>query len=131
MPGVAEPRDPLPLRWIRAHGLQSLTPWHFVDDPSERAGLQKEFRLEVSAGSQPVTDILPFARRQDCDDVAAFIVEAGTVTDDVVIVHLTWRQGPEQPGYPSIHRCRDFWDWLETALADTREWASEDELADL
>jgi hypothetical protein len=124
-------KEPLALRWIRAQGLGRLVPWHFVDDEARVAGLRAEYRVEVSGGSQPEGDILPFAVRQDRDDVAAFVVEAGVVTEAVVIVHLTWKQGPELPGWPSVQRFRDFWSWLKVAIDDTAEWASEEELADV
>jgi len=131
---MADLRDtsiPLPLRWILAHRVTSLTPWHFLDDPERIDGLRAQYRREVSTGSQPITDCLPFARRQDCDDVAAFVVVDGVVTAEVIDVHLTWAPGPERPGYPSLDRYPDFWAWLKSAIDASADFSSELDLDDI
>jgi len=122
---------PLPLRWVRAHGLAGLTPWHFIDEEQEREGLRRQYRLEVSTGSQPWADVLPFARRQDRDDIAAFHVKDGIPQDLVLEIHLTWSAGPERPGYPGVQRYDDFWAWLQSAVADSGQWCNEDDLRHL
>jgi len=122
---------PLPLRWFMAHGVKRLTPWHFIEDEEERERFRVEFRREVSAGSRPVMDMWPFARRQDCDDVAGFVVADGRITAAVIDVHLTYSAGPERDGYPSTQLHSSFWDWLRAALADTADFCSEEDLKDL
>jgi hypothetical protein len=122
---------PLPLRWIRAHGLRALPPWHFIDVANEAPSFRREFQKEVSGGARPERDFLPFARRQDNDDVAGFVVEAGVVTDRVIAVHLTWIGGAERPGYPAIARYADVWEWLKSVIDDTAAWCSEEDLADV
>jgi hypothetical protein len=119
---------PLPLRWVRAHGLEGLTPWHWIDGDAQRDGLRREYRREVSAGSQPEQDLLPFAARQDCDDIAGFEVADGKTLEVVLVVHLTWRGSPEVTGFPSVQRYASFWEWLKAAIDDSAEWCSEDEL---
>ena len=57
-------------------------------------------------------DWLPFATRQDCDDVAGFELAQGRPTGAVYMVHLTWSKGPERPGWPVMERYEDFWDWV-------------------
>ena len=131
---MADLRDssiPLPLRWILAHGITSLTPWYFLDDPERIDGLRNQYRREVSGGSQPISDCLPFARRRDNDDVAAFVVVDGVVTAEVIDVHLAWATGPERPGYPSLERYPDFWAWFKSAVDASADWATEDDLDDV
>ena len=122
---------PLPLRWVRAHGFKSLTPWHLIESDQTGAGFRREYVLEVSGGSLPERDMLPFARRQDCDTVAGFVVDAGEVREAVIEVHLTDRGGPEILGYPQARRFANFWEWLKSATDDSADWCSEEELADL
>jgi hypothetical protein len=119
---------PLALRWLRAHGLRGLTPWHFIDPSEEVAGLRAEYRVEVGGGSQPERDFLPFARRQDQDDVAGFVIEQGTVVNKVISVHLTWSGRAESGGFPSIDRYSDIWEWLKEAIDETARWCSEEDL---
>lgn len=121
-------KEPLPLRWIRAHGLKALTPWHLIEKEPEREALRREYSVEVSNGSQPARDIYPFARRQDQDDVAGFVIADGIVTEAVVVVHLTWTAAPERPGYPGTTRFENLWQWLKSVIDDTAEWCSEEDL---
>ncbi len=123
--------DPLPLevRWLLAHGVRRLTPWYFLESGDERRShLRAEFRKEVGGGSQPERDVLPFAVRQDRDDMSGFVVEGGTVTSAVITVHLTWEGRPERAGYPRIVRYRNIWEWMKSVIDDTAEWCSEDDL---
>jgi len=76
---------------VLAHGLVRLTPWHLLDGDQSNSGLRREYTLEASGGSVTERDILPFAHRQDCDDVAGFVVDSGKVRDEVIVVHLTYR----------------------------------------
>jgi hypothetical protein len=119
---------PLPLRWLRAHGLRGLTPWHFIERPEDAAALRREYLLEVAGGSQPERDMLPFARRQDKDDVAGFVIENGTVTGKVISAHLTWKGGPEMTGRPHVERYGDLWEWMKAAIDETATWCCEEDL---
>jgi len=119
----------LALRWLRAHGLHGLTPWHFIDSRHQITGLRAQFRRGVSGVSQPEQDFLPFARRQDCADVAGFVVENDEVLNSVIAVHLTWAAGAVvAPGYPRIHDCRDIWERLKLAIDESALWCSEDDM---
>ena len=122
--------EPLELRWLRAHGLHFLTPWHFleVDRPEGAAGFRNEFQKETMEGSVPERDFLPFAKRQDQDDVAGLVVEDGAVTSKVIVAHLTWTGRPERPGYPTIERFPNLWAWLKQVVDDTAEWCSEEDM---
>jgi hypothetical protein len=81
-------------------GVEWLVPWHPVsDDPTQVAGMERELRLELSAG-HPLfgLPVRTLARRKDCDDVL-FAIEDGT--GRVAVVHLTWTQSPpERPPWP-------------------------------
>ncbi|RYZ01377.1 MAG: hypothetical protein EOO73_35730 [Myxococcales bacterium] len=102
-----------------------------IENDEMSAGFRREYVLEVSGGSLPERDMLPFAHRQDCDDVAGFVVDNGEVREAVIEIHLTYRGGPEIPGYPQAKRFASFWEWLKSAIDDSADWCGEEELADL
>src|SRR3712207_5392333 len=80
---------PFAYRWLRAQGVADLRPWFFLNSRGE--ALRDEFLREVAPPNPTrIRDIAPFATRLDRDDVAAFVVERGAVTDRVCVVHLTW-----------------------------------------
>ena len=122
---------PTEYRWLRAHGFRGLTPWHCLDDADRAAGLRREFLAEVGGGSIPVHDFLPFAVAQHMDEVAGFVVAAGSAPAQVCVAHLTWRGQAESPGWPSYQLFPTVWEWLATVCAESREWCSPEELADL
>lgn len=126
-------RLPLSYRWIRANGLGRLIPWHFRDDPERVQLLRHEYRLEMDGTS----DILPFAERQDREDIAGFIVVDGVIQDRVLEMHLTWAgardmywlKPGEQPPPLDLDKYPSFQDWLvQVMLADSLEWQSEEDL---
>lgn len=125
---------PLSYRWLRANGVSRLVPWHFCDDPKHIAGLRAQYWLEMDGSS----DVLPFAQRQDMDDIAGFIVVDGTIQDRVLTVHLSWarqRDMPwlkpgEQPPPVDLARFPSFQDWFSRVmLAESIEWQNEEDLA--
>lgn len=124
---------PLVVRWLRAHGVTGLTPWHFVGDEDRQRALAEEYRREVAGKSADVlAKLLVIAARQDCDDVAGFIVERGRATEKVAVVHLTWSGSAEQEGFPSMVVYSSFESWItEDVWPASREWMSEEELAAL
>lgn len=121
---------PLALRWIQAHGFAGLTPWRLIE-VDHAQGLRAEFRRETDTDFHKIKDLLPFAVRQDMDDVAGFIIENGVVQDEVIVAHLTWHGKAEVKGYPSIHRYSSLWSWLKDCIDDTAEWCNEEDLEDL
>ena len=108
-----------------------MSPWYLLKHRDAVESLRREFQAEVSGGSQPVSDCLPFARRVDKDDVAAFIVKDGRVTERVIDVHLTWRGRAENAGFPSMCVYDTIWAFLKAAIDDTAERMSEEEVEDL
>ena len=84
-------------------GLVNLEPWQILlGGPLMRRseGLRKRY---------PTRRVVPFARRQDCDDVACWDLDAGGVT----VIHDFAQAGWEQRG-----RYADFGDWLRQAVED-------------
>jgi hypothetical protein len=94
-----------PLEFIRVVelGLTNLEPWWILSGELLR---DRHRGLEVR---YPDRSLVPFARRQDNDDVACWDVDAG----DIVIVHDFATPGFEQRG-----RFGSFWPWFRAAIED-------------
>ena len=124
---------PLPYRWLHAHGIVSLTPWHFIDKQASAIGLRDEFLKEVGEPNPSLLrDWIPFARHQAQDDFAGFELVDGEPTGAVYVVHLTWKQGAELPGWPGMELHADFWHWFtEHVIPETIEQMDEGLLPDL
>src|SRR5215831_19344452 len=91
------------LHRIAQQGLASLTPWHLMD---RAAAIQRLQGLRVRYTAKYV----PFARRQDNDDIACFDPAR---PGNVILVHDFSSEGYE--------RRRDFdsfWDWFRAAVED-------------
>lgn len=84
-------------------GLTNLEPWWIIEGDLLRdrfMGLQKRYEKRR---------LVPFATRQDNDDVACWDLDAG----DVVVIHDFASPGHEQRGeFP------DFYAWLRQAVED-------------
>ena len=74
---------PLGYRWLKAHKFDGFTPWYLID-PFNSEGIRKEYQLETGK------DLLPFARRQDNDDIAGFVLRNNEIQSQVLTVHLNW-----------------------------------------
>jgi hypothetical protein len=117
---------PLPYRWLWRHGLRELPPWSLIDDQARALALRDEFLIEAAAPNPiAITDWFPFARHQAQDDYAGFVMDAGVATDEVAVVHLTFKRSAELPGWPGYSRVGDFWSWLKSAIDDTAEFCEE------
>jgi len=116
---------PLEYRWLKAHNFKLFTPWYLID-PMNSDDLRQGYKKETGK------DILPFARRQDIDDLAGFEIIDSVVQSKVITVHLTWSGRQEREGWPRTRNSTDLLDWLnEVAIPDTRDWMTEEELEDL
>lgn len=116
---------PLEYRWLQAHEFKGFTPW-FTINPRDSEGIRKEYQLETQK------DILPFARRQDNDDIAGFEILNGEIQSKIITAHLTWAGKFERDGFPIIVESEDVFSWLsEVVIPATKEWMSEEDLADL
>jgi hypothetical protein len=123
---------PLPYRWFLNKGLTNWQPWYFVDldSPSRETTdfLQQQFLLESGADF----DVYLFARRQDMDDFAFFVVKDGVIEDKVICFHLSFAKKLELAvplQYSNINRT--FLQWIEKiVLPEVAEWISEEDLDD-
>ena len=91
------------LQRIAQQGLANLTPWHLMDRAAAKQrmqGLRERYKAKY----------VPFARRQDNDDIACIDPRR---PGHVVIVHDFAGEGSE---------CRrefdSFWDWFRAAVDD-------------
>lgn len=126
---------PLPYRWFLNKGLVNWEPWYFMDSResinsrpnfAQNSELSKQFKIETGAEF----DVYLFARRQDQDDFAFFIIEDGKLLDRVVTIHLSFVNKLElkQP-LKSQEINKSFIDWVRTvALQDVDEWIEEENL---
>jgi hypothetical protein len=88
-------------------GLINIEPWTILMDEqlhNRFIGLQKRY---------PGRSLIPFARREDNDDVACWEKDQGEM---VVIVHDF-----ATPGYEDRGRFDNFWDWFRVAIEDMIE----------
>jgi hypothetical protein len=117
-------RLPLAYRWMRAHGLHSITPWHFYDDEEHVAAWRKRYRDETGK------DAWPFAYRQDRMEVAVFRLRSGIASGKILILDTDRfdTAGGGTP-YSVVAKYAKFMDWFTTALQETQEWMTEAELA--
>lgn len=125
---------PLAYRWFLSKRLVEWQPWYFVDDSSvlhkpdfsKHEFASRAFKLETGADF----DVYLFARRQDRDDYAFFVVRDGKIEDKVVTAHLSFAKQFEVKSplrYSSIS-C-NFTQWLaEVVIPDIAEWMTEDDI---
>lgn len=103
-------------QWLIDRGLvgfdafSQLQPWHYMSQrecfwATERWPGVTEKRLVV------------FARRQDCDDLACFIVSPDNSVKGVALIH-----GWTGAGFDLIQEFPDFWEWLRHVVKDVAEW---------
>lgn len=109
----AEIRYPGAFTRLVARGLTFLEPWSILEGDrlrQRRRGLRERF---------PARTLVPFARREDNDDVACWEVGKG---DRVVVIHDFAKPGGESRG-----EFADFYGWLRQAVEDLIEFdAGED-----
>lgn len=108
--GMAHPG---PLRRLVERGLIRLEPWWLLD--AERA----RERMSGLAERYPGTCLVPFARREDNDDVACFERDS---PGQVVIIH-----DYASSGWERREVLDDFYAWLRRAVDDMIEFDSQDE----
>jgi hypothetical protein len=89
-----------------------LQPWHYLP-------LQQTFW--ASDRWPGVTDkrLFVFAKRQDCDDLACFVVAADNTAQGVALIH-----GWTGNGYEISKEFSDFWAWLKQVVDDIADWVS-------
>jgi hypothetical protein len=128
---------PLAYRWFLSKGLTDWEPWYFTDDAasvqqrpdfSKNEFASRAFAVETGADF----DVYLFARRQDMDDYAFFVVRDGKIEDKVMTIHLSFAKRFELKTpllYSQVHR--RFMQWVgEVVVADVADWMSEDDIGD-
>jgi hypothetical protein len=91
------------LRRLLHQGLVDLSPWHMMDRDAVKQrlhGLRERYKVKY----------VPFARRQDNDDIACLDPER---PGHVVVVHDF-----ADEGYERRREFDSFWDWLRAAVED-------------
>lgn len=128
---------PLAYRWFLARSLIDWQPWYFIDsnesiqrppDFSRYASLAREFKLETQADF----DVYLFARRQDCDDFAYFVVDEGVIQDQIVTMHLSFSGRLEMKAPLTRADVKhDFTSWIRhIVVPDVQDWMSEADMYD-
>jgi len=105
--------------WLIERGLagfapsSALQPWYFLPDDQVFSVSDRWPKAD-----EPARQIIAFARRQDCDDLACFSLRPqGHV--EILLVH-----GWTPDGYEVVGRFGSFWDWLRRVVSDIEEWVS-------
>lgn len=91
------------LQRVLKQRLLELTPWHIMDREAAKRrlhGLRTRYKAQY----------VPFAQRQDNDDIACF--DPGR-SDHVVIIHDFASEG-----YERRQEFESFWDWFRAAIDD-------------
>lgn len=91
--------------------LTNVSPWRFLED-EEASGVYSGLRELY-----PDHILLPFARRDDNDDAACFVISSPTLpVDQVVVVHLF---ADEPDAFDAVYD--SFWDWFRSAVDEMIE----------
>ena len=119
---------PVGYRWLVLKGLVDLCPWYLIEEQRAAEALRDELLREIaSPNTSPIKDWFPFARRQDRDDFAGFVIEDGWVKPEVVVVHLTFTHRSELPPFPIMCRFPTLWSWLQAEVIPAwEEWVDEE-----
>jgi hypothetical protein len=129
-------RFPLSYRWFIARNLTNFEPWFFTELGAPLLGegqrsigainLERQFKLETQA----TFDVYLFAKRQDRDDFAFFVLEGGDILDKVVTIHLSFSQTMELKAPLVIGDVtRSFANWIsDVVVPDVEDWMSEEDL---
>lgn len=84
--------------------LTNLEPWAFYFDQTDFAT-----RVQGLKERYPNVDLIPFARREDCDDIVCWEKSQGTVK--VFVVHDF-----SSNGWDKRREFKDFWEWYREAV---------------
>jgi hypothetical protein len=89
------------------------------------AGADEQFKKERIDSREVRT----FAKRQDCDDFAGFLVVNGVTTDRVLYFHPSFTSTRNEYMITSEHE--DFWEFFrDVVIPDTKDWGSKADLKD-
>jgi hypothetical protein len=106
--------------WLLERGLvgyeafSQLQPWHYLDNKS-CFDLNERWPARKSGEQR----LIAFAKRQDCDDLACFVVRGRSV-EGVYLIHA-WTTD----GYDIVSKYSTFWEWLKSVVGDIEDWVGE------
>ncbi len=136
---MSDRRFPRAYRWLILKTLTDWEPWHFLDDANSirtppdilrSEYFQREFQIETGADYE----VYLFARRQDREDFAFFVLGPnGQIEDSVVSWHLTFSGRREtfvkEPFQrPAPDEQLKLLDWIRNeAIPDVEDWISMDD----
>lgn len=110
---------PVGYRWLIDRGLagfrpnSQLQPWYLLTGEEVFSVSDRWPRTDEPA------EMHAFARRQDCDDLACFVVGRDGSEPGVVVLH-----GWTPSGYEVVARFDSIWDWLKRVVSDIEEWVA-------
>ena len=118
---------PLSYRWVIYNGINRLLPWEFVHDEKRDAFDAIYYKEAVGIDKHKV---FTFARRVDCDDLAAFVMKDNVVTDRVVYFHPGYSITAFGNDYLVNGYYDNFWEFFEKVMIpDSKDREDEGEMA--
>lgn len=113
------------LRWFLVQKSTTFVPWHLEEKPR---GLNNVFKSE----DIEQRELFVFAYRQDCDDLAGFLIVDGLITDKVIYFHPSYTSNPKaqrESGWSIVTgEYNDIFEFFaEVIVPDMREWALVDD----
>ncbi|CAI3949421.1 unnamed protein product [Commensalibacter communis] len=90
--------------------LAEMEPWYFMEQ-------QKCFFAHTLWPNICNEKLFIFARRQDNDDLAAFLVDSTNKAEQVYILH-----GWTNEGFGIMKKLPDIWSWMHMVIDDMQEW---------
>jgi hypothetical protein len=110
---------PVGYRWLIDRGLvgfepnSALQPWYLLSDD------QMFFVSDRWPRSEESSRLYAFARRQDCDDLACFVMKDDISQPGIAVIH-----GWTPDGYEVAARYESIWEWLQGVMRDIEEWVA-------
>ena len=120
---------PNSLKWFLVQKSTSFTPWHLENEPR---GLKNPFKSEDLEGRE----VYVFAYRQDCDDLAGFLLVDGIITEKVIHFHPSYTSNSDTQkasGWSIVNgEYEDIFEFFaKVVMPDMKEWAITEDADDL
>ena len=93
---------------VRASQFSLMKPWRFVELAEDDWWVEMT-REEL--GIETGLDFLPFAVRDDVNDIAGFLIENGQVLEKVISVHLTY-SNKREPNFVRMDHSNTLMHWI-------------------
>lgn len=110
---------PAGYRWLIERGLagfepnSALQPWYLL--PHDQVFSVSDRWPRAAEASR----LYAFARRQDCDDLACFVIGEDAPQPRVFVVH-----GWTPDGYEVVAKFDSIWEWLRSVVRDIEDWVA-------